>query len=81
MAQEFFLRENVLTDNLLIVADKGKVFKGGYIAIIKEYLFANAWSDKEIIKRFRNKERLLEYLDKHYPNVGYEYDFTGTGLE
>jgi hypothetical protein len=81
MAQEFILQENVLTDNILILPNKGKIFKGGYVGIIKEYQYQNAWSDKETIKRFRNKERLFEYLDKHYPNVGYEYDFTGTCLE
>lgn len=67
MAQEFILRENVLTDNTLILADEGKVFKGGYIAIVKEYTYQNSWSDKLGVKRFRNEERLNKYLDKHYP--------------
>lgn len=78
---EFILRENVLTDNILMIPDKGKIFKGGYVGIIKEYQFQNAWSDKEIIKRFRSKERLNEYLDKNYPQIQYEYDFCGTCLE
>jgi hypothetical protein len=69
MAKEFILRENVLTDNILIVADKGKVFKGGYIAIIKEYQFQNAWSDKELVKRFKSVDRLNAYLDKEYSEV------------
>jgi hypothetical protein len=68
MAQEFILRENVLTDNILILADEGKVFKGGYIAIIKEYTYQNSWSDKLGVKRFRNKERLNNYLNKNYPD-------------
>jgi hypothetical protein len=68
MAQEFILRENVLTDNVLILADEGKVFKGGYIAIIKEYTYQNSWSDKLGVKRFRNKERLNNYLNKNYPD-------------
>ena len=33
MAKEIFLRENVLTDNILFIPNKGKIFKGGYIAI------------------------------------------------
>jgi hypothetical protein len=78
---EFILRENVLTDNILMIPDKGKIFKGGYVAIIKEYKFATAWSDEEIIKRFRSKETLNSYLDKNYPQVQYEYDFCGTCLE
>ena len=68
MAQEFILRENVLTDNILILADEGKVFKGGYIAIIKEYTYQNSWSDKLGVKRFRNEERLNNYLNKNYPD-------------
>jgi len=36
---KFILKENVLTDNILLIAEKNKVFKGNYIAIIKEYYF------------------------------------------
>ncbi len=68
MAQEFILRENVLTDNVLLLADEGKVFKGGYIAIIKEHTFQNSWSDKLGVKKFRNEERLNNYLNKNYPD-------------
>lgn len=68
MAQEFILRENVLTDNVLLLAEEGKVFKGGYIAIIKEYTYQNSWSDKLGVKRFRNEERLNNYLNKNYPD-------------
>lgn len=75
---EFILRENVLTDNILIVPQKGFIFKGGYIAIIKEYTFATAWSDKEHIKMFRKKESLYKYLDKHYKE--FELDFLETCL-
>ena len=77
--REFILRENVLTDNVLAIPDKGKIFKGGYVAIIKEYEFLNSWQDKEIIKRFRNVDRLRLYLDKQYPQV--DIDFEGTTLE
>ena len=77
--REFILKENVLTDNVLAIADKGKIFKGGYIAIIKEYEFLNSWQDKEIIKRFRSVDRLISYLDKQYSQV--DIDFEGTTLE
>ena len=77
--REFILRENVLTDNVLAIPDKGKIFKGGYIAIIKEYEFLNSWQDKEIIKRFRSVNRLQSYLDKVYPEA--DVDFEGTTLE
>ncbi len=66
---QFILRENVLTDNTLIVASKGKVFKGGYIAILKEYTYQNAWTDKEEIKKFKSKERLLKYIKSFYPDL------------
>ena len=79
MAKEFILKENVLTDNILILADKGKIFKGRYIAIIKENRFKNAWADEESIKRFRSKDRLISYLDKQYPEA--DIDGKGTCLE
>ena len=80
MAKEFILKENVLTDNVLMIAEKGKIFKGGYIAIIKENHFLNAWQDKETITRFKNKNTLNAYLDKNYPQVDY-IDFEGTCIE
>ena len=80
MTKEFLLRENVLTDNILVIPNKGKIFKGGYVAIIKEYQFQNSWSDKESIKRFRSIDRLNSYLDKQYPQVDW-IDFEGTCLE
>lgn len=85
MIHEFILRENVLTDNILLVPSKGKIFKGGYIAKIKEYSFQNAWSDKETIKQFRSQKQLENYLQKEYINKGFDtiedYCFSGTCLE
>ena len=83
MALSFILQENVLTDNILMLADKGKRFKGGYIALVKEYTFATAWSDKESITKFKSKKRLTDYLDKRYPEFedsGYDL-YSGTCLE
>jgi hypothetical protein len=62
----FILQENVLTDNVLLLASTGRIFKGGYIAIIKEYTFASSWHDKESIKRFRNLDTLNKYLSENY---------------
>lgn len=67
----YILKENVLSDNLLIMPDENKVFKGNYIAVIKEYTFQNAWSDKESIKRFRSEKELQKYLNKNYPTFNY----------
>lgn len=67
--QTLILQENVLTDNLLLLADEGKIFKGGYIAIIREYEFSNSWSDREKPnKKFRSVNSLRKYVKKHYKN-------------
>ena len=79
MAKNFILKENVLSDNILSIPDKGNIFKNGYIAIIKEYEFQNSWSDKEIIKSFRKVTKLNSYLSKHYPKAYVSYE--GTCLE
>lgn len=78
---EYLLRENVVSDNVLKVARKGYRFKGGYIAIVKENVFQNAWQDRETVKKFRNRDRLFKYLDKHYKEVVEEFDFFDTCLE
>jgi hypothetical protein len=77
---EFFLRENVLTDNVLLIADKGYLFKGNVKAIIKEYYFLNEWNDKEEIKKFKTLNSLNKYLNKFYPEIDF-IDITGTSLD
>ena len=71
-ATTFILQENVLTDNTLLIADEGCLFKGGYVAIIREFIYANEWSDREVIKKFRTLESLNKYLDVKYPNFNTE---------
>jgi hypothetical protein len=70
--QTYILSNNVLSDNILQVADEGKIFKGGYKAIIKEYYFKNAWSDKEEIIRFRKLEKAKKYIAKYYKQIDIE---------
>jgi hypothetical protein len=69
--QTYILKENVLTDDELLLPNEGKIFKGGYIAILKIHRFLNSWSDQQEIKRFRNEEQLQKYLNKNYPNFNY----------
>lgn len=70
--QTYILRENVLTDNILLLADNGKVFKGGYIAIVKEFEFQNSWQDRQQPnKGFRTENSLNKFLKKNYPNFVY----------
>ena len=73
--QTLILRENTLTDNLLLLAEKNHIFKGGYIAIIKEYTYQNEWSDKENIKKFRSFDSLTKYIDKNYKDFDQEIYF------
>lgn len=67
--ETIILRESVLNDDTLYLADENKVFKGGYIAILKEYTYATCWSNNETIKRFKKLETLDKYLQKNYPEV------------
>jgi hypothetical protein len=70
--ETYILRENVVSDNVLMLCNENEIFKlshGRYIAIIKEYSYANAWTDKETIKRFRKRETLYKYLNKNYPTI------------
>jgi hypothetical protein len=70
--QTYILRENVVSDNVLLLANENQVFKGGFIAIVKEYEFANAWQDREKPnKKFRSENSLNKFLNKHYPEFVY----------
>lgn len=69
--ETFILQENVLTDNTLLIPENGKIFKGNYIAIIKENTYLNPWNDKETVKRFRSEKTLSSYLNKKYPDFVY----------
>ena len=66
--ETYILKENVLTDDLLIIASENKVFKGNYIAIIKQYDYLNSWNDKLTIKKFRSQKRLENHITKKYPD-------------
>jgi hypothetical protein len=67
--EKYILRENVLSDNILLLADENEMFKGGYVGILKEYTYQTAWSDFCKIKRFKKRETLFRYLNKHYPEI------------
>jgi hypothetical protein len=79
---QYVLRENVLTDDVLTLAEEGKVFKGGYIGYVEYHTFRNAWSDDKHVKRFRTEKSLRKYLDKNYtPEEVQDLDFYGSCLE
>jgi hypothetical protein len=79
---QYILRENVLTDDVLTLAESGKIFKGGYIGFIEYHTFRNAWSDDKHVKRFRTEKSLRRYLDKNYTiEEVQDLDFYGSCLE
>ena len=69
--QTYTLKENALTDDELLLPTEGKVFKGGYIAILKIHSYYSEWCDRLEIKRFRNGQQLQKYLNKNYPTFNY----------
>ena len=64
--QKFILRQNVVSDDILIASDKGKIFKGGYIAIVEFNVYKNSWCERKQVKNFRSKKQLFEFLKKQY---------------
>jgi hypothetical protein len=77
--QSFILKECVLNDDTLTVSDKGKIFKGGYIAIVEHWTFQNSWSNKKHVKRFRSKKSLMDFINKNYKDLDL-LDFTNTSI-
>ncbi len=65
--ETYILREGVLNDHALYLSDENKVFHGGYIAIVRQYFYGSAWHNNESIKRFKKRETLDKFLQKHYP--------------
>jgi hypothetical protein len=69
--QTYILKEGVLNYDELLLPTEGKIFKGGYIAILKIHSYLNAWCDKQDIKRFKSERQLQKYLNKNYPTFNY----------
>lgn len=67
--ETYILRENVVSDNILLLANENELFKGHFVAILKEYSYATPWTDNETIKRFKKRETLFRYLNKYYPEI------------
>ena len=71
----YVLFEGVLNDDMLHIAYEGKVFKGGYVAVIEYYTYLNGWNNKKHYKYFRNLITLEKYIAKKYP------DYQDNGVE
>jgi hypothetical protein len=60
------IKEGVLNDDILKIADEGKVFKGNYEAILEYYTFANSQGNHKNIRRFRSIENAIKFIKKNY---------------
>ena len=63
------VKEGVLNDFSLYVADEGRVFSGNYVAILEYYTYANEWGNHKNYRRFKTLDSMYMYLDKHYTGV------------
>ena len=70
---ELILKNGGLNDDVVYIAENGKVFKGNFVAIIEYYTFLNEWNNKKHYKSFKTLENLYKFIDKNYKNVTLEY--------
>lgn len=63
----YVVNERVVSDDIVYIADEGKAFKGGYVAILEYNTYANEWSDRKHVRRFRTLEAMDKFLNKRYP--------------
>ena len=68
----YVLFEGVLNDDMLHIANEGKVFKGGYVAVIEYYKYLNGWNNSKHYKYFKNLATLERYINKKYPDADVE---------
>lgn len=59
-------REGVLNDDILIVANDGYKFKGGYIARLEYFTYRNPYENDRHVRHFRTIEAAEKYIAKHY---------------
>lgn len=58
------LSQRPLNDNVIHIAPEGYRFKGGYVAIVEYYTYANSWGDNKHLKRFRSLEAAEKFIAK-----------------
>jgi len=63
------IKEGVLNDDTLYTADDGKVFKGGYVAVLEYYTFQTHWTNTRHYKHFRTLENAEKFIAKQYGGV------------
>ena len=70
---KLILKNGVLNDDVVYIAENGKVFKGNFVAIIEYYTYLNEWNNKKHYKSFKTLKNLHKFIDKNYKNVTLEY--------
>ena len=60
------IQEGVLNDDILYIADKGKIFKGGYEAVLEFWTYQNTQSNNKNIRRFKTYENAQKFILKNY---------------
>lgn len=63
------IKEGVLNDDTLYVADDNKVFKGGYKAILEYYTFANSWGNHKQARRFKTLQTMNKFITTNYKEL------------
>ena len=58
------LHENVVSTDYIEVAPKGYQFKGGVKYILHYFTYANEWTDRENIKRFKKIDTLETFYNE-----------------
>ena len=69
--ESYILHEGALNDDTIHIANTGKVFKGGYIAVIEYFKYQNNWSNSKHFVRFRSEVKMNEFIQKNYPNFNF----------
>ena len=65
------IREGVLNDDLLHTAEEGKIFKGGYEAVLEYYTFQNTQSNSKNLRRFKTYENAQKFIEKKYKELNH----------
>lgn len=63
---EIILKENVVSNDTVRIAEEGEIFKNNIIAILYQHKYLNPWMDKLVVKKFRKASTLLKYVNEHY---------------
>ena len=63
------VNKRVLSDDVLYLPDRGKIFKGNFVAILEYHTFLNEWSDQKHRRGFRTMANAVKFMHKRYPEL------------